>query len=56
LAASARSILEAVLNELPIILVIEDDRELQSMLEDALQDGGFRPAITGSGEEAMTLL
>jgi DNA-binding response OmpR family regulator len=48
--------LEAVLNELPIILVIEDDRELQSMLEDALQDGGFQPAIAGSGEEAITLL
>lgn len=26
------------------------------MLEDALQDGGFRPAIAGSGEEAITLL
>jgi len=48
--------LEAVLNELPIILVIEDDRELQSMLGDALQDGGFQPAIAGSGEEAITLL
>lgn len=26
------------------------------MLEDALQDGGFQPAIAGSGEEAITLL
>ena len=44
------------MNELPIILVIEDDREIQSMLEDGLRDGGFQPAIAGSGEEAITLL
>jgi len=44
------------LEELPIILVIEDDRELQSIIEDALRDGGFEPAIAGSGEEAITLL
>lgn len=40
----------------PIILVIEDDRDLQSLVEDALRDGGFEPAIAGSGEEALTLL
>jgi len=28
----------------------------QSMLEDGLRDGGFQPAIAGSGEEAITLL
>jgi DNA-binding response OmpR family regulator len=44
------------LNELPIILVIEDDRDLQSVIEDALRDGGFEPAIAASGEEAITLL
>jgi DNA-binding response OmpR family regulator len=48
--------LGAVLNELPIILVIEDDRDLQSVIEDALRDGGFEPAIAASGEEAITLL
>jgi len=26
------------------------------MVEDALKDGGFEPAIAGSGEEALTLL
>jgi DNA-binding response OmpR family regulator len=36
--------------------VIEDDPELQIILEDALADGGFEPAIAGSGEEAVTLL
>ncbi|MBR0754690.1 response regulator [Bradyrhizobium jicamae] len=40
----------------PIILVIEDDRQLQSIVEDALTDGGYEPAIAGSGEEALTLL
>jgi DNA-binding response OmpR family regulator len=38
------------------ILVIEDDQEIQAILEDALRDGGFDPAIAGSGEEAITLL
>ena len=26
------------------------------MVEDALKDGGYEPAIAGSGEEALTLL
>ena len=42
--------------DVPIILVIEDDRDLQMLVEDALKDGGFEPAIAGSGEEALTLL
>jgi DNA-binding response OmpR family regulator len=45
-----------ILTALPIILVIEDDRQIQSLVEDALRDGGFEPAIAGSGEEAITLL
>jgi len=44
------------LQDAPIILVIEDDRDLQMMVEDALKDGGYEPAIAGSGEEALTLL
>lgn len=44
------------LQDVPIILVIEDDRDLQMMVEDALRDGGYEPAIAGSGEEALTLL
>ena len=42
--------------DLPIILVIEDDDEIQGLVEDALSDGGFEPAIAASGEEAVTLL
>ncbi|MGY3495442.1 DNA-binding response OmpR family regulator [Bradyrhizobium sp. USDA 4502] len=44
------------LQDAPIILVIEDDRDLQMMVEDSLRDGGYEPAIAGSGEEALTLL
>lgn len=40
----------------PVVLVIEDDQDIQSILEEALRDGGFEPAIAGSGEEAVTLL
>jgi len=40
----------------PVVLVIEDDPDIQFFLEEALRDGGFEPAIAGSGEEAVTLL
>jgi DNA-binding response OmpR family regulator len=44
------------LQDLPVILVVEDDQSVQSIVEDALGDGGFEPAIAASGEEAVTLL
>ena len=42
--------------ELPIILIVEDDQLIQSLVEDTLRDGGFESAIAASGEEAVTLL
>jgi CheY-like chemotaxis protein len=42
--------------ELPIILVVEDDQLIQSLVEETLSDGGFESAIAASGEEAVTLL
>jgi CheY-like chemotaxis protein len=42
--------------ELPIILVVEDNQLIQSLVEDTLRDGGFDTAIAASGEEALTLL
>ena len=39
-----------------VILVVEDDQEIQIIVEDALTEGGFAPAIAPSGEEAVTLL
>jgi CheY-like chemotaxis protein len=38
------------------VLVVEDDQLIQAMVEEALSDGGFESAITGSAEEAITLL
>ena len=38
------------------VLVVEDDEPIQAMIQDALSDGGFEVSITGSGEEAITLL
>jgi DNA-binding response OmpR family regulator len=43
-------------HQLPVVLVIEDDPDIQFFLEEAIRDGGFEPAIAGSGEEAVTLL
>ena len=40
----------------PAILVVEDDPEVQGLVEEALHEGGFRVAIVGSAEEAVTLL
>ena len=42
--------------ELQIILVVEDDQLVQSLIEEALNEGGFGVAIVGSGEEAVTSL
>ena len=42
--------------ELPNILVVEDDHLIQSIIEDALKDGGFEIVIASSGEEALGLL
>ena len=41
---------------IPLILVIEDDEPIQAIIEDALEEAGFEPAIAPSGEEALTLL
>src|SRR6266478_1703133 len=46
----------ALLTESVVILVVEDDQEVQGIVEDALIEGGFEPAIAPSGEEAVTLL
>jgi CheY-like chemotaxis protein len=37
-------------------MVVEDDPALQSLVEEALTEGGFETAISASGEEAVTLL
>jgi CheY-like chemotaxis protein len=44
------------LADLLVVLVVEDDAPIQSIVEEALTDGGFEPAIAASGEEAVTLI
>lgn len=39
-----------------VILVVEDDPLIRTVVEVALDGGGFKPAIAVSGEEAVTLL
>ena len=41
--------------ELPVIMVVEDEYDLQGIVEDALIEGGFETDILSSGEEALTL-
>jgi len=37
-------------------MVVEDDPEIQALIDEALCDGGYDPALATSGEEAVTLL
>ena len=39
-----------------MILVVEDDDLIQTLVEEALGEGGFEAAIVPSGEEAVSLL
>jgi DNA-binding response OmpR family regulator len=41
---------------LPIILVVEDDQLIQSVVEESLIEGGFDIVIASSGENAVELL
>jgi DNA-binding response OmpR family regulator len=41
---------------LPTILVVEDDPLIQSLVEDTLADGGFEIVMTSSSEDAIDLL
>lgn len=44
------------MENLPIVLVVEDDPLIQSIVEEALTDGGFEIVIASSGEQAIELL
>lgn len=43
------------MDELPLILVIEDEYPVQGLVEEWLAEGGFGTDIVSSGEEALTL-
>jgi DNA-binding NtrC family response regulator len=40
----------------PAVLVVEDDRSIQSIVEDTLRDGGFEPTVSSLSEDALALL
>ena len=44
------------MEHLPVILVVEDDQLVQSVVEESLTDGGFEIVIASSGENAVELL
>jgi CheY-like chemotaxis protein len=41
---------------LPVILVVEDDHLIRSVVEESLADGGFEIVTASSGENALELL
>lgn len=43
------------MDEMPVILVVEDEDLIQAVVEEALTDGGFSTDVVASGEEALTL-
>jgi DNA-binding response OmpR family regulator len=44
------------LENLLVILVVEDDHLIQSIVEEALTEGGFETVLASSAEQAMKLL
>ena len=44
------------MENLIVILVVEDDQLVQSVVEESLTDGGFETVIASSGENAVELL
>jgi DNA-binding response OmpR family regulator len=43
------------LDDAVTILIVEDDQLVQSMIEEALSDGGFESRLAAGGEEAISL-
>lgn len=43
------------MEDLPVILIVEDEYALQGIVEDALEEAGFAVDILSSAEEALTL-
>jgi DNA-binding response OmpR family regulator len=48
--------MRACMEDVPVILVIEDDQLIQGVVEEALTEGGFEIAIASSGENAVKML
>ena len=44
------------MENLLFVLIVEDDQDVQSIIEECLSEGGFEPVITSTGEKAIELL
>ena len=44
------------MDDLVVILLVEDDQTIQSVIEEALSDGGFEITIASSGGQAVELM
>ena len=44
------------MDDLPLILVAEDDLLIKDVVEEALSDGGFELVVAATGEEAVSLM
>ena len=44
------------MQNVPIILVVEDEEPLQEIVHDALKEGGFDLTMVASGQEAMAMI
>jgi DNA-binding response OmpR family regulator len=44
------------MEDVPVILVIEDDQLIQGVVEEALTEGGFEIVVASSGEDAVKML
>ncbi|MDB5575178.1 MAG: two-component response regulator [Bradyrhizobium sp.] len=47
---------DSSLADLLVVLVVEDDPLIQTLIDQALSDGGYEPVMVASGEEAVMLL
>jgi CheY-like chemotaxis protein len=47
---------ESSLDDMVVILLVEDDQTIQSVIEESLSDGGFEITIASSGEQATELM
>jgi DNA-binding response OmpR family regulator len=51
-----RSAIGGLVDNLPVILVVEDDHLILGLIEESLTDGGFAAVVASSGQSALEML
>jgi CheY-like chemotaxis protein len=54
--AVVRACAEGELQNVPVVLVVEDEEPLQEIVHDALKEGGFDLTTVASGQEAVAMI